>query len=146
MHAETRAAVSALQQDNVAMRQENASMHAETRAAVSALQQDNVAMRQENASARQENAEMHAETRRHFDVTVERMEKRFDLLAESVAHLDEKLDRSVKSLDEKIDHTAYETQAMIKFSHKDLDRRLTSLEDTVADLQARLERLEGSTH
>ena len=42
---------------------------------------------------------------------------------------------------------------MIKFSHRELDRRMTvlevsqrTLEDTVADLQARLERLEGSTH
>lgn len=35
---------------------------------------------------------------------------------------------------------------MIKFSHKELDRRMTALEDAVSDLQARVERLEGSTH
>ena len=35
---------------------------------------------------------------------------------------------------------------MIKFSHHELDRRVRSLEDTVADLQARVERLESSTH
>jgi hypothetical protein len=42
---------------------------------------------------------------------------------------------------------------MIKFSHKELDRRMTALEmsqrtleDSVADLQARIERREGSTH
>jgi chaperonin cofactor prefoldin len=42
---------------------------------------------------------------------------------------------------------------MIKFSHAELDRRVRtletdhrSLEETVANLQARLERLESSTH
>ena len=35
-----------------------------------------------------------AETRRHFDVAVERLEKRFDALAETVAYVDEKLDRT----------------------------------------------------
>ncbi|HEX7706352.1 MAG TPA: hypothetical protein VF701_07845 [Thermoanaerobaculia bacterium] len=33
----------------------------------------------------QRNAAAHGETPRHFDVSVEGMEKRFDLLAESVA-------------------------------------------------------------
>ena len=37
-----------------------------------------------------------------------------------------------------------ETQAMIKFSHSELDRRLRSLEGTVAELELRVERLEGS--
>jgi hypothetical protein len=42
---------------------------------------------------------------------------------------------------------------MIKFSHQELDRRITSLEESrrtmervVTDLQARIDRLEGSTH
>lgn len=35
---------------------------------------------------------------------------------------------------------------MIKFSHRELDRRLSALEGTVGDLQARIERLESSTH
>ncbi len=35
---------------------------------------------------------------------------------------------------------------MIRFSHHDLDRRLRALEDVVSDLQARVERLESSTH
>ncbi|SRR6266446_7356254 len=128
----------AMRQDTAAMREDNVAMHVETRATVEAM--------------RQENAAMHVETRRHFDVAVERMEKRFDLLAESVAHVDDELHQARTSLDEKIDRTANETQAMIKFSHKELDRRMTALEvgqrtleDTVADLQTRLERLEGST-
>ena len=46
-----------------------------------------------------------------------------------------------------------ETQAMIKFSHAELDGRVRALESaqrnlegTVADLQARIERLESTTH
>jgi len=35
---------------------------------------------------------------------------------------------------------------MIKFSHAELDRRLRMLEESVTDLQARVERLESSTH
>jgi hypothetical protein len=49
-------------------------------------------------------------------------------------------------LDEKIDRGFAETQAMIKFSHAELDRRLLKLEHAFADLQARVERLETTTH
>ena len=122
-----------------------------------ALRQDTTEIRQENAAAHEKTRQHFDvsvdETRRHFDVSVEQMEKRFDLLAESVAHLDGELQRTRISLDEKIEGTAAETQAMIKFSHKELDHRMTALEDdqrtlreTVAGLQARVERLEGSTH
>ena len=95
---------------------------------------------------RQENAAAHGDTRRHFDVTVERIENRFDVLAESVAHVNEELRRTRTTLDEKIERTAAETQAMIKFSHAELDRRVRMLEEGLAGLQARVERLEGSTH
>jgi len=35
---------------------------------------------------------------------------------------------------------------MIKFSHAELDRRLSKLEQAFSDLQARVERLETTTH
>src|ERR1700693_5054789 len=63
------------------------------------------------------------EIRRHFDVTAERLEGRIDLVDEALTRLDEKLDRSVDRLDQKIERTAADTQAMIKFSHAELDRR-----------------------
>ncbi|HYK03682.1 MAG TPA: hypothetical protein VE974_18130 [Thermoanaerobaculia bacterium] len=97
-------------------------------------------------SIRQETAAEHQETRRHFDIAVERIEHRFELLAETVQHLSEETLRTCASLDEKIERSAAETQAMIKFSHKDLDRRLTALEETVAHLQTRLDRIESGTH
>jgi threonine aldolase len=93
-------------------------------------------------SMRQENAAAHSETRRHFEVLSEGARKDIQLVAESVLHLNEKFART----DEKIERTAAETQAMIKFSHVEIDRRMRSLEDAVADLQSRVERLEGSTH
>lgn len=39
-----------------------------------------------------------------------------------------------------------ENAAAIKFSHAELDRRVRNLEQDVADLQSRVERLESSTH
>lgn len=91
-----------------------------------------------------------AETRQHFDVVAERLEKKIELLAEGLLHVDEKISRvdgKVDTIEEKMRLGFADTQAMIKFSHAELDRRLRSLEDVVADLQARVERLEsGSTH
>ncbi|MGZ5443137.1 MAG: hypothetical protein ACXW5U_14100 [Thermoanaerobaculia bacterium] len=102
---------------------------------------------------REENATAHDETRRHFDVAVERIETRFDFLAEMVQQVSEELQRTRVSLDGRIDQSAAETQAMIKFSHKELDRRVTSLEEgqraleeTVEDLKTRLQRIESGTH
>ncbi|MEA2488941.1 MAG: hypothetical protein QOH21_733 [Acidobacteriota bacterium] len=111
------------------------------------------ALRQDNVDMRKENAEMHAETRRHFEILMEASNHKIELLAEGVALTREELARTTTALDEKIDRTAAETQAMLKFSHVDLDRRMrtletsqSKLEDTVEDLQTRIERLEGSTH
>jgi uncharacterized protein YceH (UPF0502 family) len=87
-----------------------------------------------------------ADGRRHADIAVEQMQSRFDLLAEGLASVHEELQRTRTTLDEKIERTAGETQAMIKFSHRDLDRRVTSLEETVAELQSRVERLENTAH
>jgi len=39
-----------------------------------------------------------------------------------------------------------DTQAMIKFSHAELVRRIRALEEGFEELQARVERLESSTH
>ena len=84
----------------------------------------------------------HSDTRRHFEVLTEETRKDIQVVAESVLNVNEKLART----DEKIERTAAETQAMIRFSHVEIDRRMRSLEDAVADLQSRVERLEGSTH
>jgi uncharacterized membrane protein YgaE (UPF0421/DUF939 family) len=89
--------------------------------------------------------------RRHYDVGREHTDKQVDLLAELIASVREELRRGLKELDSKIDQTAAETQAMIKFSHKELDRRITALEEdhhtlakTVAALQTQFKRFSKS--
>ncbi len=90
-----------------------------------------------------------AETRRHFEVVGERLESKIELVAEGVITANERITR----LDIKVDDLATElanefdnVRSMIKFSHHELDRRLRTLEELVSDLQARVERLESSTH
>ena len=100
------------------------------------------ALQRENAGMREENAAAHTDTRRRFEVLTEATRQDVQIVAESVLHLNERLGRT----DETIERTAAETQAMIKFSHAEIDRRMRSLEDAVADLQSRVERLEDSTH
>lgn len=117
---------------------------------------------------RQENAIAHAETQRVFAETVERvaadnrhffavgtegLRHEIQLVAEGVTDTREALDREAAGIREEVQRTARETQAMITFSHAELDRRVRALEEshrsveqTLADVQARLERLETSTH
>jgi hypothetical protein len=85
-------------------------------------------------------------TRHQFDIAATGLRKEVQLVAEAVGHLDEKLDREVHRLDETMTRGFAETQAMIKFSHAELDRRLRALEQVVVDLQTRVERLEETTH
>jgi len=126
-----------------ALRQENAAGHVETRQYV-----DRTAV-----ETRQYIDEVNAETRRHFDVTAERLQSSIHLVAENVERVDQKLDRETAAIREEMRRGFADTQAMIKFSHAELDRRVRTLEDghrtleeTVADLQARVERLESLPH
>jgi hypothetical protein len=69
-----------------------------------------------------------------------------------MANLTDEMRRGFAALDEKIDRVGAETQAMIRFSHADLDRRFrtleekeNNLEERVDGLQERVGRLERST-
>jgi hypothetical protein len=57
------------------------------------------------------------------------------LVAEGVALLDEKALREIRRLDEKVDRGFAETQAMIKFSHVELERRFRTLEQAFSARQ-----------
>jgi hypothetical protein len=110
----------------------------EMRQSITAIQQEmtvanqkTAAIQQEIAAVRQENAVAHAETRRHFEVVAERSEHKIALLAESVIQTREFLNREATDIREEVRRTASETQAMIKFSHAELDRRMRTLEDAV---------------
>lgn len=104
-----------------------------------------------------------AETQRHFDETAERLAKdmrtHFDVVAEGMDHKIGLIAESVLMVNEKLDresvarHQGFaDTQAMIKFSHAELDRRIhaveeraSTLEESVHRLQARMDRLEAMT-
>jgi uncharacterized protein (DUF3084 family) len=142
----------AVHQELSGVRQEFAAVHEEFGAVhqeLSGVRQEFTAVHEEFVAVRQENAAAHAETRRHFEVALEGNRSEIRLVAEGVVQTREELGR----LDEKIERTAAETQAMIKFSHVELDRRVRTLEGSqrtleegLADLQVRVERLESSTH
>jgi chaperonin cofactor prefoldin len=83
-----------------------------------------------------------AETRRHFDVAAERLETKIETVAEGILGVDERVERFETAMHEEFN----DVRSMIKFSHHELDRRLRTLEEVVSDLQARVERLESSTH
>src|SRR5688572_18715092 len=76
-----------------------------------------------------------AETRKHFDATAARFEiktehldAKIQLVVETVALLDAKVDRETASIRDEMRRGFADTQAMIKFSHAELDRRIERLE------------------
>ena len=99
-----------------AMRGENTAAHEETRRQVEATAVET--RRQVETTA--------VETRRYFDVVGEGMRSDIRLLSEGMTAMDGKFERRFESVESKIDQTA--------------------LEETVTNLQTRLERLESSTH
>lgn len=118
------------------MREENAAAHVETR-------------RQFDESV----TRLSADTRRQFDVATEATKHEIQLVAEAVGQVSEGLERTRAALEEGLERTARDTQAMIKFSHAELDRRVSALEqrqrtleESSSDLQARVQRLESGTH
>lgn len=108
----------------------------------------------ENQQHFDEVAARFATENQHFFATgFERLRHEIQLVAEGVASTREALSREAADIRDELRRTATETQAMIKFSHAELDRRISTLEqtqtrlgDALTDLQARVERLESSTH
>jgi hypothetical protein len=83
------------------------------------------------------------EIKRHFDVVAEGLTSQIQQLAEGVLGVDEKLDRVRGEIGSELK----EAKALVKLSfagldRRVLDRRVTGLEDTVASLAGRVERLE----
>lgn len=118
----------------------------ELKALFESLRQETASLRQETTNGFTEVRHEIAETRRHLEVRIEASRDETRLVAEGVVNVAEQLKQTEQRLDEKIDRTAAETQAMLRFSHADLDRRFRNLEETVTDLQERVERLERSPH
>jgi hypothetical protein len=79
------------------------------------------------------------EVKRHFDATAEALRGDIRVIADSVVAVADRLDRTAMDIREEMRSGFAETQAMIKFSHADLDRRLTSLETRVERLETIVE-------
>jgi chromosome segregation ATPase len=80
-----------------------------------------------------------AETQHHFDIVTEELHSQIQTVAEGVLAVGQRLERHAEAMRAEF----AEVRAMIKFSYSELDRRLTTVEATVNDLTARLERLES---
>lgn len=66
------------------------------------------------------------------------------LFEETQRHFDEKAAETQRHFE--VDRGFADTQGMIKFSHAELDRRVRALERALTELQARVDRLETTTH
>ncbi len=77
--------------------------------------------------------------KRHFSVVAEGLRSEIRAVAEGVAGTNERLDRFQSQMAEETS----EIKAMIRISFGQLDHRITTLEGSVSNLRARLERLEA---
>ncbi len=83
------------------------------------------------------------EIKRHFGVVAEGLGRKIQQVAEGVVDLNENLDREMTALRQEMRTEFGEVKSMIKFSYTELDRRIRALEEGVAVLQARIERVEA---
>lgn len=78
------------------------------------------------------------EIKRHFGVVAEDLRSAVAAVAEGHRETQERITR----LEGKIDNQFEETRALLRLSYGELDRRVRGLESDLADLRARLERVE----
>jgi chromosome segregation ATPase len=69
-----------------------------------------------------------AQVKLHFDLTVEDMRTDVQRVADGVLMVNEKLDREAADIRAEMRQGFADTQAMLRHSHNDLDRRVTVLE------------------
>lgn len=94
------------------------------------LRQENAAVADETRRHFDETAKRQtAETRQYFDVAAEATRADIRLMAEALSHSEERLDRRIGQLEENVERGFADTQAMIKFSHAELARRVRTLEE-----------------
>jgi hypothetical protein len=94
----------------------------------------------------EKNSQVLNELKRHFDIVAESLESKIQLVAEGVVNVDQKLDRRFDALKREIEKESEETRALIRLSYTELDRRLATLEGTVAALQSRVDAIEAQNN
>jgi ubiquinone biosynthesis protein UbiJ len=81
------------------------------------------------------------EIKRHFNVVAESLRSEVRAVADAVSATNERLDR----FEAKVAEDLGEVKAMIRLSFGQLDQRIRTLEEDMASLRARLDRLEART-
>jgi uncharacterized protein YceH (UPF0502 family) len=82
------------------------------------------------------------EIKRHFGIVVEGVRDEVRGVAEGVGTLREEIHRELNGVRSEMAQEFEETRSLIRLSYGELDRRVKSLETEVADLRARLARVE----
>jgi uncharacterized protein YceH (UPF0502 family) len=78
------------------------------------------------------------EIKRHLDVVAEALRSDIRVVADAVAATNERLDR----FEARVAEEFVEVKAMIRLSFGQLDQRIRALEENMASLRSRLDRLE----
>ena len=80
------------------------------------------------------------EIKRHFGVVAEGLRSEIRAVAEGLEATNDRIERA----ETRVLYELGEMKSMMRLSFGEIDRRITGLEGDVADLRARLERLESS--
>ena len=101
----------------------------ELKGLLEALRQDSAAAHTETRNLFAETADrIGAENRQFFRVEAKELRHEIQLVAEDVVANRQAIDREAAETREELRQTAADTQVLIKFSHTELDRRVTALE------------------
>ena len=85
------------------------------------------------------------EIKRHFGVVADGLRYEIRIVAEGLTAFREESRRDHEALGQEMRSEFGEVKAMIRFSHAELDRRVRGLEAEMADVRARLEKVEART-
>lgn len=119
------------------LREENAAAHAETRAELRREMAKSVddakrVLRRESKIEHEKTRQLVNNFVEHFEEALKSAREPLQFLAEGIRSVDQKLDREVADIRAEMRNGFAETQAMIKFSHVELDRRITALEQAAS--------------
>ncbi|HEX8254519.1 MAG TPA: hypothetical protein VF846_15350 [Thermoanaerobaculia bacterium] len=110
----------------VELRQEIAETRLQLRQEIA---ESRIELRQEINDLRQEGAADRHEMRGHFEALTELLETKIELVAEGVALVNERLEREAADIRAEMRDGFEQTYSLIRYSHGELDRRVTVLEE-----------------
>lgn len=78
-----------------------------------------------------------------FQIITEKLEDKILQIAEGVTNLNEKIDRRINDMNHSMEQRHQDLLAAIKFSYAELDKRISTLEIQLNQLDERVRRLES---